>query len=467
MLDDKQSSIIRPKAVPPMFTPVLTPNTQSSPSTMSNNNANRMSQQALMEIGTMIRKHDPEATRLYDCIGQVKVFSYNSVDLRWENSPNIEGNLCAYERQQIINNKICPSYAFAIINGDKSFIQPITSDMVQHADKLRLFFEVARNGRREVFCLHFLTEAECLRLHAFLNRYIQALRNLAEQQQQQQQQQQQLQQQQQVRTIPSSAPIDSQTQLNGQIAPMIPIQQTPPNIYRQQMPQQQIITPNPTIPTTPQFGPSRINVNQTPTRLTASSLLAAQQQQQHQIQQQQQQQQTPHQINSYPPQMPIDLMNTNLIHLTPTIPSASIAPIEMPKPLEQIQFPPSPIPLTNGNNNNSEDPTSSLKRLLNIRSQTGLENLSIDDGPVYPKQTTPQNLLDLMPPSAFEPITTTPPSPVVAIGAERIKHRLSTQLNPIMSREHFRNVLLHLVQNDDHFLDIIYQACLTHPSTTQ
>ena len=155
------------------------------------------------------------------------------------------------------------------------------------------------------------------------------------------------------------------------------------------------------------------------------------------------------------------------MRLTPTIPVSTMAPVEVPKPIEQIQFPPSPIPLTNGNNTNSEDPTSSLKRLLNIRGQSGLENLSLDDGPVLPKQTTPQNLLDLMPPSAFEPIAATPPSPVVAIGAERVKHRLSTQLNPIISREHFRNVLLHLVQNDEHFLDIIYQACLTHPSSSQ
>jgi hypothetical protein len=72
-----------------------------------------------------------------------------------------------------------------------------------------------------------------------------------------------------------------------------------------------------------------------------------------------------------------------------------------------------------------------------------------------------------MPPSAFEPIAATPPSPVVAIGAERVKHRLSTQSTPTMSREHFRNVLLHLIQNDDHFLDIIYQACLTYPATSQ
>jgi hypothetical protein len=228
MLDDKQSSIVRPKAVPSMFTPVLTPNTQSS--TMNNNNnTNRTQQQALIEMSTMIRKHDSDASRLYDCIGQVKVFAYNSIDLRWENSPNIEGNLCAYERQTIINNKISPGYAFAIINGDKSLIQPITSDMVQHADKLRLFYEIARNGRREVFCLHFLTEPECLRLHAFFNRSIQVLRNLAEQQQPPPPPPQQ-----QVRPIQPSVPIDSQTQLNGQM----PVQQILPRAYPHQLPQQ-------------------------------------------------------------------------------------------------------------------------------------------------------------------------------------------------------------------------------------
>jgi hypothetical protein len=233
MLDDKQSSIIRPKAVPSMFTPVLTPNTQSSTmNNNNNNNPNRTSQQALIEMSTMIRKHDSDASRLYDCIGQVKVFAYNSIDLRWENSPNIEGNLCAYERQTIINNKTCPGYAFAIINGDKSLIQPITLDMVQHADKLRLFYEIARNGRREVFCLHFLTEPECLRLHTFFNRCIQFLRNLAEQQQQQPPPPPPPQQQ--VRPIQPPVPIDSQTQLNGQMTSTMPVQQILPRVYPQQ-----------------------------------------------------------------------------------------------------------------------------------------------------------------------------------------------------------------------------------------
>ena len=226
MIDDKQSSILRPKAVPPMFAPILTPNTQPLATAM--NNTNRMPSQALVEMGMLIRKHDPEATRLYDSIGQVKVFAYNSNELRWENSPNIEGNLCAYERQQIINNKICPAYAFAIINGDKCLIQPVTPDMAQHADKLRLFYEVARNGRREVFCLHFLTDAECLRLHTFLNRCIQILRNLVEQQ---------------ARPVPPPAPvpIDPQTPLNGQGTPTMSLQQTPTNVYRQQIPQQPMI----------------------------------------------------------------------------------------------------------------------------------------------------------------------------------------------------------------------------------
>ena len=168
--------------------------------------------------------------------------------------------------------------------------------------------------------------------------------------------------------------------------------------------------------------------------------------------------------------MPIDLTNINMTRVTPTISSNQA---EIPKPFEQTPFPPSPIPTTNGNNNNNtEDPTLSLKRLLNIRGQSGLENrvenLSLDDNQVFPKhQPTQQNLLDLMPPSAFEPITATPPSPVVAIGAERVRYRLSNQLPPPMTREHFRNVLLHLVQTDDHFLDIIYQACLTYPPSSQ
>ncbi|CAF5126615.1 unnamed protein product, partial [Rotaria sp. Silwood1] len=212
-------------------------------------------------------------------------------------------------------------------------------------------------------------------------------------------------------------------------------------------------------PTTPQFGSSRVNINQTPTRFAPLSNTTVQPQQQNQL------------INSYPSQIPIDVMHKNLSRSTPTVPSASaLGQIEVPKTIEQTPFPPSPIPLTNGNNNNNnntEDPTSSLKRLLNIRGQNPLENLSLDDSSVYTKQQAQQNLLDLMPPSAFEPITATPPSPVVAIGAERTKHRLSTQLPSMMNREHFRNVLIHLVQNDDHFLDIIYQACLTHPSTSQ
>lgn len=221
--------------------------------------------------------------------------------------------------------------------------------------------------------------------------------------------------------------------------------------------------------TTPQYAPRNV-ISRTPTRLVPTAIP--------QIQQQQPPPPPPPAPSSYVPQMPMDLaaMNLaamNLARVTPTIPSSIMSQVEIPKPIEQRPFPPSPIPLINGSNNNnntnnnSEDPTSSLKRLLNIRSQSGLENLSLDDGPVFPKQQTQQNLLDLMPPSAFEPIAATPPSPVVAIGAERVRHRTSTQLSSTMTREHFRNVLLHLVQNDDHFLDIIYQACQTYAPATQ
>ena len=422
------------------------------------NNATRtpQQQQPLIEMSAILRKHDPEATRLYDCIGQVKVFAYNSNELRWENSPNIEGTLCAYERQQIMNNKICPAYAFAIIHGDKCLIQPITSDMAQHADKLRLFYEVARQGRREVYCAHFITEPECLRLHTYLNRCIQIVRALVEQQQQQQQQL--------ARPVVPPVPADPQpwlqAQSNGQATPTMPIQQTPTNIYRQQVQQQPIMLPNPMLATTPQFGPGRIQANRTPTRLTASAVLATQQA-----------------MNSYSTPIATDANTSNLMRSAASVPSPFINHAEVPKPLvEQTPFPSSPMSLTNGNNpnnNNSndvEDPTSSLKRLLNIRCQTGMENLTLEDATMLPKPPpapSQQASLDLMPPSAFEPIAATPPSPVVAIGAERVKHRLPNQMAPIMNREHFRHVLLHLVQNDEHFLDIIYQACLTYAPASQ
>jgi len=212
-----------------------------------------------------------------------------------------------------------------------------------------------------------------------------------------------------------------------------------------------------TITNSPQYGSSRVTVNQTPTRLIASSAVPTQ---------------PP--IPSFPSQLPLEITNINGTRT----PSAPTAQFEAPKPIEPMQFPLSPIPMTNGstnnNNNNTEDPTLSLKRLLNIRSQSGLDVIPIDETPVFPKPQ--QNQLDLLPPSAFEPIAAapapTPPSPVVAIGAERGKHRLSqsSAINPYplttMNREHFRKVLLHLVQNDDHFLDIIYQACLTHPPSS-
>ncbi len=81
-----------------------------------------------------------------------------------------------------------------------------------------------------------------------------------------------------------------------------------------------------------------------------------------------------------------------------------------------------------------------MKRLLNIPNPNGLDNEA-----VFPQQQS----INLLPPSAF---ATNPSS---SIGAECDKPR---------NHEHFRNVLLHLVQNDDHFFNIIHQACHTHQS---
>jgi hypothetical protein len=72
----------------------------------------------------------------------------------------------------------------------------------------------------------------------------------------------------------------------------------------------------------------------------------------------------------------------------------------------------------------------------------------LDNESILPQQ---QHSINLIPPSAFETIS---PS---SIGAEHDKH----QIYPI-NCEHMRNVLLHLVQNNDHFRDIIHQTCLTH-----
>ncbi|CAF2386207.1 unnamed protein product [Rotaria sp. Silwood2] len=79
------------------------------------------------------------------------------------------------------------------------------------------------------------------------------------------------------------------------------------------------------------------------------------------------------------------------------------------------------------NSNNTEDPTLSLKRLLNISRENDLHNGS--------SSLAEKNPINFIPPSAFESVSS-------------------------INVEHFRNVLLHLVQNNDHFFDIIHQACL-------
>jgi hypothetical protein len=165
-----------------MSTPILNPYSSSKINT-NTTNFTSSSSQIHIELGKILRQHDPNAIRLYDFINHVKVFHYNSNEFRWENNSYIEGNLFAYEKQQIRNNQRYPSFAFAVINGEQHFIQEITLDMTEHADKLRLFYQIMRNEKYEVFSLHFLNENECQRLHAFINRSIQLIRNVKEQQQ--------------------------------------------------------------------------------------------------------------------------------------------------------------------------------------------------------------------------------------------------------------------------------------------
>jgi hypothetical protein len=304
-----------------MFTPVLNPNSPTPSNT--NTNSTPSVSQTHVQLGKILRQHDPNATRLCDFINHVKVFPYNSTELRWENNSYIEGSLFAYQRQQ---DQAYPSYAFAIINGKQHFLQQVTLNMTQQTDGIRLFYEIVGNEKHDIFCLHFLNENECLRINAFINHSIQKMKA------------------QQTRITTTGEPQPTQT--NGET--------TPVNVYRQQ---------------------------------------------------------TPVLASSRPTSTPITMSN-----------------------------------------NNTQDPTLSLKRLLNIPNPNGLDNET-----VLPQQ---QNPIKLIPPSAFEIKPSTPPSP---IGAERSKNRLS-QVNPLLNREQFRNVLLDLVQNNDHFLDIIHQACVTHSS---
>ncbi|CAF3240078.1 unnamed protein product [Rotaria socialis] len=87
-------------------------------------------------------------------------------------------------------------------------------------------------------------------------------------------------------------------------------------------------------------------------------------------------------------------------------------------------------PIVNSNSS-SQDQTSSLKRLLNIQHQNDSEE---------------KNPINLLPPSSFQ----------LKSSADTPNHLMP------LNRSQFRDVLLDLVQNNDHFLDIIHQAVLNY-----
>lgn len=166
-----------------MSTPILNPNSSS----INNSNTNNSSgpSQIHFQLGQILLKCDPTATRLHDFINHVKVFRYNPNENHWENQPCIEGNLFIYrkqQQQQIRTDQRCPSFAFAIINRGQNLIQEILVDMQEQIDKSILFYEIIINNKAEIFSLHFSNENDCQRLHAFINQAIQLLRNLKEQQ---------------------------------------------------------------------------------------------------------------------------------------------------------------------------------------------------------------------------------------------------------------------------------------------
>ena len=152
-----------------MSTPILNPNVSSSPS------------QLQIELSKILQKHDPDAVRLYEFLNHVKVFHYNSTELRWENNPFIQGNLFGYKKQQVINNQIHSSFAFAVINGEHHYIQEVSLDIIESANKLFVFYEIGKNDQRHVFSIHHTNENECQRLHVFINRAMESVRYIQQQ----------------------------------------------------------------------------------------------------------------------------------------------------------------------------------------------------------------------------------------------------------------------------------------------
>ncbi|CAF0858819.1 unnamed protein product [Adineta ricciae] len=319
-----------------MSTPILNPNSSSTTKTNDNSIPTSTLSQYQVELGKVLCKHDPTAIRMYDFINYVRVFRYNTHELRWENHSVIEGNLFLYKRKQLINNQMYQVFAFAIIQGDRDLIQPISLDMTEQADKQCIFYEVKKHDESLVFSLHFSSESECLRMHKFIQKLLQSMKE-----------------QQNHLTNPGEL---QQIPVKGQ------------SIARNEDPSQLIINRPSSV--VPQVGSSR----------QAAMHISGRQS----------------------------------------------------------------TPLTNSN-----DPTSSLKRLLNI------PNANISDNET--NLPSSQNSINLLPPSAFAVF----PS---SAGADYSDNQFVAQTNPanVLNREHFRNVLLHLVKTNEQFVDIIHQACLNY-----
>ena len=162
-----------------------------------------------VELGKILHQHDPNAIRIYNFLNHVKVFHYNTNELHREDKPQIEGNLFAYEKQQIMNNNQQSSiFAFAVINKEDHLIEEIPWNMSAQADKQCLFYEIMRNNQCQVYSLHFLNEHECQRCYTFIQQSIEH----AKQQQ-------------------SRATISKTPQINGQVTPSnVPRQQTPVHV---------------------------------------------------------------------------------------------------------------------------------------------------------------------------------------------------------------------------------------------
>jgi len=138
---------------------------RSSPMPNVPPNPNVLPASIQQDLSKLLRQHDPSAQILLDFIPHVKVYRYNTIDLKWEANSFIEGTFFAYSKQNGENSMI---NAFIVISSHQHWIQTIDENLSFQVKQFRLFVQTIFNGLPEVFCLHFNQTHEPNRVEAFI-----------------------------------------------------------------------------------------------------------------------------------------------------------------------------------------------------------------------------------------------------------------------------------------------------------